>query len=82
MLFCIIVYFGIGVVVSFDLFLKFYAAILLIYFAATALGFMLSILFNSPEAAVQISPTIILPLSILGGFFTNSGSVPAWIRWM
>lgn len=81
-LFSCIVYFGIGLYANVWAWLRFTFVILLLGFSSSAYGHFLSILFNQPETAVAASPILILPLVILGGFMTNSGSVPSWIAWL
>ncbi len=80
--FTLIVFFGIGLTITFISFLKFLFVMMLIGFASSAYGYFLSILFSRPENAVQLSPMLMMPLSIIGGFMTNVGSVPAWIAWL
>ena len=76
------VYFGIGGYPNAWGFFRFYFVMILLDFTASAFGQMISVMFNQPEAAVQIYPLFILPLLILGGFYTNSGNVPGWIGWL
>ena len=82
LLFTFIVFFGIGLVISFMSFIKFYFVVALISFAAGGCGTLFSILFTSPETAVLITPVFILPLGVLGGFISNSGSLLIWISWI
>lgn len=81
-LFSCIVYFGIGLYPNVWAWLRFTFVVLLLGFASSAYGHFISILFNTPETAVAASPIILLPLVILGGFFTNSGNVPSWVGWL
>ena len=80
--FVIIIYFGIGLVNNAWSFLKFLFTVILVGFLSQLYGLTLSVFFNQPEAAVGIAPIFMLPLMILGGFFTNSGTVPAWFAWL
>ena len=63
-------------------FIRFLFVMLLVAFSSSAFGHFISVLFTSPETAVAVSPVIILPLMILGGFMANSGTVPSWIGWL
>lgn len=81
-MFTCIVYFGVGLSPNAWLFLRFLFVMLLVSFASSAFGHFISVLFTEPEMAVAISPIIMLPLTVLGGFFTNTGSVVVWIAWL
>jgi ATP-binding cassette subfamily G (WHITE) protein 2 (SNQ2) len=81
-IFALIVYFGIGLQANAWFFFKFLFAIILVGFMSQLYGLTLSVFFNQPEAAVGIAPIFMLPLMILGGFMTNSGTVPAWFAWL
>lgn len=81
-LFACIVYFGIGLYPNMWAWLRFTFVVLLLGFSASAYGHFISIMFTTPETAVAVVPIIMLPLVILGGFFTNSGSVPSWVAWL
>jgi ABC-type multidrug transport system permease subunit len=80
--FVIIIYFGIGLVNNAWSFFKFLFTVILVGFLSQLYGLTLSVFFNQPEAAVGIAPIFMLPLMILGGFMTNSGTVPAWFGWL
>ena len=69
----LIVFFGIGLLITFKVFIRFLFAVIVIGFTASAYGTFLSILFTQPETAVQISPMLMMPLIVLGGFVTNVG---------
>lgn len=42
----------------------------------------MSALFNQAETAVQMSPSIMMPFVVFGGFMTNAGTIPDWINWL
>jgi len=81
-LFTIIVYWGIGTVINFWGFLRFTFTVILLGFTATSYGHFISVLFTQPEAAVMFSTVIMMPLIILGGFISNTGSIPEWFAWL
>lgn len=80
--FAIVVYWGIGTVKNVWAFLRFTFTVVLLGFTGTAFGHIISALFNQAETAIMVSPLLIIPLSILGGFYTNSSTIPAWIAWL
>lgn len=82
MLFTCIVYFGIGLSLNAWLFLRFFFAMLVISFTASAFGHFISVLFTQPESAVSATPVFMMPLIILGGFIANAGTIPEWIAWL
>lgn len=81
-LFAVVLYWGIGTVTSFWAFLRFNFTVILLAFAATSFGHFLSVLFTQPETAVQLSPILMMPFIIFGGFITNAASQPEWISWL
>jgi len=69
------IYFAIGFVDSAATFFQFYLIIALMVQAATAMGYFLSSAFNSETAAVAFAPIINMPLTLLGGYMINLGSI-------
>ena len=53
----------------------------LLGFTANALGYMISSIFNKPETAVALAPLITLPMSLFGGYISNTSTIPSWINW-
>ena len=45
-------------------------------------GYLLSCLVPSMQVANDLAPAVILPLMLMGGFFLNSVSIPAWLIWL
>jgi ABC-type transport system involved in multi-copper enzyme maturation permease subunit len=68
----IIVYFGIGLTVTVGKFFMFTFILFLTCFVAVAIGTFISSIFKRAETAVMMTPVVIMPLVILGGFFANS----------
>ena len=54
----------------------------MIALSASAFGYLISSMFEKPEDAVGMTPTILLPIVLFGGLFTNVGSVGKWISWI
>jgi len=77
-----IVYFGIGFEDDAGNFFRFYLAMLCLVISATSFGYFLSSIFTKAEIAVQITPVIMMPLILFGGFFTNVESTPDWLEWI
>ena len=82
MLWWIITYFGVGLTLTAEKFFMAYCINFMLTFCASSLGYFLSSLFESEENAVSLSPVILMPLMLFSGFFSNSGSYPAWIGWV
>jgi ABC-type multidrug transport system permease subunit len=80
--FAIVVYWGIGTVKNVWAFIRFSFTVVLLGFTGTAFGHIISALFNQAETAIMVSPLLIIPLSILGGFYTNSNTIPSWVAWI
>jgi ATP-binding cassette subfamily G (WHITE) protein 1 len=82
LLFQIIVYFGVGLTVTVAKFFYFYLVMFLLVLASSAVGYFCSSLFVKAEDAVSISPTIVMPMVLFGGLFTNVDTYPSWITWL
>ena len=81
-IFSIVVYWGIGTVKNVWAFLRFTFTVFMLGFAAIAFGHIISAMFNHPESALMFSPLVLIPLSILGGFMANTGTIPEWFGWL
>lgn len=82
LLFSIIVYFGVGLALSAHQFFLFYFIILMLGFAASGIGYFLSSIFQHEETAMMVTPVIVMPMILFGGFFANSGTYPGWVTWI
>lgn len=49
---------------------------------STSFGYLISCASSSISMALSIGPPVIIPFLIFGGFFLNSGSVPAYFEWL
>lgn len=49
---------------------------------ATSLGLVIATLASSIQVALAISPLILLPFLLFGGFFVNTDSIPVYFRWL
>ena len=49
---------------------------MLTYWAGSAYGLMMSVFIQKVEVATALTPIIIIPLMLLGGFFMNTNDVP------
>lgn len=59
-----------------------YGVYILLHYAASSYGYFLSSLFEREETAVQVAPTILIPLLLFSGFVSNAGTLPDWIGWL
>lgn len=82
LLYQLIVYFGIGLTITATKFFYYYLITFLQVIAAMAIGYFLSSIFAKPETAVMITPTIMMPIILFGGLFTNVETYPVWITWV
>ena len=48
--------------------------------AAISFGYFLSSVFSNPTTALQMSPMLAMPLMLVGGFFSNQGTMPVYIE--
>lgn len=55
---------------------------ILSFWAGTSYGLLISVLVPRLELAMALSPLLIIPLMIMGGFFVNGGTMPAFIGWI
>lgn len=63
---------------KFSLFLWYELILILVSIAGASLGYLLSALAPSTQAAMAMGPAAIMPLMIFGGLFVNSDSVPVY----
>lgn len=72
-----IVYFSIGL--NNDSWEKFPMCILIandVFWAGAAYGMLISIAIPKIEVAVALTPVLIIPLMIMGGFFVSTDNIP------
>lgn len=74
-----IVYFGIGFTVSLVQYCKFMLSASAEIQCAIALGYFISCAFSVGATAGMISPIVAMPIVLVGGFYSNSGTMPAWL---
>jgi ABC-type multidrug transport system permease subunit len=79
-LFCVLVYYIVGLNAEFQSFLIFTGVITLVSNAAFSLGYVVSTLAPSTDIALALAPVSVLPFLLLGGLFINSDSVPAYFK--
>jgi ABC-type multidrug transport system ATPase subunit len=82
LIFCLIVYFLVGLKDTAEAFFIFYAANLLMSHAAQSTGLLIGSAVPNAEAAVSLAPVTIVPLMLFAGLFINSGSVPPYFIWL
>lgn len=58
------------------------ATLLMNNLCAQSMGLFLSSIFESPVAATQAAPAIVMPLILFGGIFTNNKTAPKWLSWL
>lgn len=62
----------------------FIAALILIAVSlvGNGLGIMNGSLFSNIKTAAAMTPIMILPFMLFGGFYANLGTIPVWISWL
>lgn len=75
-LFIVIMYFAVPLNHKASVF--FWAVLIseLVYFFGASYGFFLSALFKDITVVMALVPVVIIPLMLVGGFFTNLNNIP------
>nr|AWC67563.1 white [Drosophila melanogaster] len=58
------------------------ALVTLVANVSTSFGYLISCASSSTSMALSVGPPVIIPFLLFGGFFLNSGSVPAYLKWL
>lgn len=82
LLFSCIAYYMVGLQASASHFFIFYLTIWFINNVSTSMGIFLGTAFPNGEVAVAVSPVVIMPFMLFGGFFVNLETAPKWISWI
>eukprot|EP00347_Sterkiella_histriomuscorum_P019137 403342807 len=78
----LIVYFAIGLSLNFTDFIAFFFSLSCLIYCAASYGQIIGCIFTRPETASQVAPQLIVPLNIVGGFYTNVKLLPIYIKWL
>eukprot|EP00732_Lithocolla_globosa_P002455 Lithocolla_globosa_v1_NODE_1615_length_2446_cov_108.467169.p1 type:complete len:653 gc:universal NODE_1615_length_2446_cov_108.467169:1985-27(-) len=81
-LFSVIIYFLAGFKLETSAFFFFLLTMLLANLAGASTGLLTGVIAPTPEAAVALTPVLLLPFILLGGFFVATESLPVWIAWI
>jgi ABC-type multidrug transport system permease subunit len=81
-IYCLMVYFAIGMTRDFDKLVIFTVTCVLDVFCATSFGFFLGCAFNNASVATMMSMLIIMPFMLFAGYYVNLGDVYVWLRWI
>lgn len=82
LVFVTIVYWVVGLYPTVDAFLINWGICALVANVAVSFGYIASCAFKTTELAVAVGTTILMPLTIFGGFFLSLKSIPWWLKWM
>jgi len=63
-------------------FWRFMFGMVLVALTSTAFGLMIASTTRSAMTALAVSPIVLTPLLIFGGFFIASQSIPVWLQWL
>lgn len=63
-------------------FLSALALVTLVANVSTSFGYLISCASTSTSMALSVGPPVTIPFLLFGGFFLNSGSVPAYFKWL
>ncbi|CDW89923.1 abc transporter family protein [Stylonychia lemnae] len=77
-----IVYFGIGLRAEPECFFAFFFTLMNLIFYAASLGYLFGTIFTAPGSSNLVSSQILMPLNILGGFYSNVKLIPVWFSWL
>lgn len=78
----IIVYFGIGLRADAVGFFGFFFTLVNLIFYASSLGYFFGTIFTAPGSSNLVTSQILMPLNIMGGFYTNLNLLPNWFSWL
>ncbi|EAR86589.1 ABC-type transport system protein (macronuclear) [Tetrahymena thermophila SB210] len=77
-----ICYYMIGLNKGFDHFCFFILVSIIQSFVGNAQGMFCGSLFRDANTAINITPMMIMPFMLFGGFYKNADDMPAWNRWI
>ena len=77
---CAITYFMFGLVPCIQNFLVFYVIMELVAQSAVSFGYMLSTFSENVGLIQAVTPALLCPLMILGGFFVQTSSLPIYLK--
>lgn len=80
-IFTTITYFLIGLSLEVESFFITLCTLLLVSLVAVSIGYMVATMTGSVDIALAVSPPIMLPFMLLGGYLLDLGSMPDWIAW-
>jgi ABC-type multidrug transport system permease subunit len=69
-----ICYFTIGFTISTEIYFGFLITMILDTISAVSLGYFISSAFSDGATALTIAPILVMPLMLVGGFFSNSAT--------
>jgi ATP-binding cassette subfamily G (WHITE) protein 1 len=78
----LIVYFAIGLGETWEQFFTFVLVVFLVVNCGTSIGFMMASLFSKAEMALTITPLVMFPLLIFGGYVVNLKDASEWMAWV
>ena len=82
LIYALIVYFGVGLTITFGNFFYFYLILVLVVFGSSSYGYFLSSCISNIDTAIAVGPLLITPIVLFGGVFTNVDTYPGWIKWL
>lgn len=77
-----ICYYIIGLNSNFENFLFFLLTSIIQSFVGNAQGMFCGSLFSDPTTAINVTPLLLMPLMLFGGFYKNSNDMPSWNSWI
>jgi len=80
LIYTLMTYYTIGFTISTEIFFGFFLTLSLDTIAAVSLGYFISSAFSDSATALVIAPVVVMPLMLVGGFFSNSGSMPLYLE--
>ncbi len=81
-IFTCIVYWMVGLKPTASAFFLLLGVLLLVFVTAIALGFIISSVAGTVEAANALGPPLVIFLVLFSGFYANTATIPAFIAWI
>jgi len=81
LLFCCVIYFGMGFTATASQFFTFYLTIWALVQASMSLGYLVSSIFEDFAIASMIAPVLMMPFMLFSGFYANLDSILPWLAW-
>jgi len=66
---------------SFQGFMGYLIAQVLVHLVASAIGYFISAIFENETTAMGLAPSMVMPMVLFGGFLANNDNLPGFLKW-